>query len=176
MKPTEIVSNDNYDQLDRDIARCPYYFAYGMNTNSKNMIVRTETSVDLGRARLSNFRLEFKVYCDVVRSGSGHVDGVLWKMDAEGLDMLDVREGYPYYYNRAILPIASKAGITRAWVYYMTEKRGNNLRVPPLQYWQDVSSGYREHGIDIQQLRDARDRAVRAQRNKKQKGPREWTY
>jgi gamma-glutamylcyclotransferase (GGCT)/AIG2-like uncharacterized protein YtfP len=149
----------HYDSTAVDIKQCPYYFAYGMNTNAANMGTRTLTSVDLGTGMLSDYRLEFKYYCDVVRTPGQSMVGVLWKMSASGLAMLDRREGYPTHYDRRIMPIRGHRTVKNAWVYFMTETYGAELEPPPETYWQDVNRGYQEHGLSTKQLDLALDRA-----------------
>jgi gamma-glutamylcyclotransferase (GGCT)/AIG2-like uncharacterized protein YtfP len=158
MKINEIARKLDY-QLINDIKECPYYFAYGMNTNAANMTSRTLTSVDLGACILPNFSLEFKYYCDVVPTPGKSMLGVLWKMSPEGLALLDVREGYPTHYDRQIMRIAGHRKTQLAWVYFMTANYGAQLEPPPDHYWQDVNHGYKEHGLPTKQLDLALDRA-----------------
>lgn len=149
----------HYDSTAVDIIQCPYYFAYGMNTNAANMGTRTLTSIDLGVGILPNSQLEFKYYCDVVTAPGKNTFGVLWKMSAAGLAMLDRREGYPTHYDRRIMPINNHKTVKRAWVYFMTSSYGAQLEPPPEEYWDDVSYGYQEHGIPQKQLDLALDRS-----------------
>jgi len=143
------------------IKHCPYYFAYGMNTDTKNMMVRTGDSTDMGAATLPRFQLEFKTYCDVVPSSQNDVVGVLWEMSANGLHLLDQREGYPTFYDRKVMRIRGQDGITYpAWVYYMTASYSKDgLKPPPNSYWETVNRGYNEHGIPTGQLDEAYNRA-----------------
>lgn len=141
-----------------DIKRCPYYFAYGMNTNGKNMMLRTQSSKDMGAAVLPRHRLEFKTYCDVVYSGIDEVVGVLWRMTPHGLALLDRREGYPMFYDRDVFKVKSSNGKTyEAWVYYMVDN--SPIEPPPDSYWKDINTGYREHGLPTIQLKSALDRS-----------------
>ena len=134
------------------------YFAYGMNTNRKNMMMRTKSSKDMGAAVLPRYRLEFKTYCDVVPSSRDNVVGVLWRMTPHGLALLDIREGYPQFYYRDILKVQGNDGKTySAWVYYMVDN--SPIEPPPDSYWNDINTGYREHRLPTTQLKSALERS-----------------
>jgi gamma-glutamylcyclotransferase (GGCT)/AIG2-like uncharacterized protein YtfP len=164
---TEVIKPKRYKSVKKsatvaDIKQCPYYFAYGMNTHSENMMIRTGDSIDLGRAMLPDFRLEFIEFCDVQPDSSNDVVGVLWKMSPAGLAQLDVREGYPTHYDRKIMNVMTGADgrDCPAWVYYMTPRKAAAGLYPPSEhYWNTVNAGYREHGVQRHQLLDAYERA-----------------
>ena len=145
-----------------DVQHCPYYFAYGMNTDSSNMEVKSGDHVVVGTGELPDHQLEFKHHCDVVPASGINVVGVLWKVTQRGLTKLDIREGYPKYYDRQVMWIKNHEGqAVKAWVYVMssTNSQDHNLEPPDEQYWNTVVAGYREHGLSTHQLEVALDKA-----------------
>ena len=130
-----------------------YYFGYGMNTNYHSMKSICPNSKDLGAATLSNHKLRFALYADIVPTPNEMVHGVLWEITTECLRMLDMREGYPNYYDRKIVKVNYNGVELDAWVYYM--QPGNEL-APPLDYYFTMCcEGYREHNVDTKQLYEA---------------------
>ena len=145
-----------------DVQHCPYYFAYGMNTNTHSMEIRTQDHVMVGTGTLPDYELVFKHHCDIVRAPGIDVLGVLWKTTQRGLTKLDQREGYPEYYDRQVMWINNHDGESiRAWVYYMnvTDPEANELEPPNEQYWNIVVAGYRQHGLSTHQLELAFDKS-----------------
>jgi gamma-glutamylcyclotransferase (GGCT)/AIG2-like uncharacterized protein YtfP len=127
-----------------------YYFAYGMNTNLGSMRQRTPTSVSMGRAELKDFEFRFAYHADVVPSPGRTVDGVLWSVDADGLQSLDLLEGYPTYYDRIQVTVSCQQKEYTAWVYVMTP--GQELDLPSERYRDLLMEGYTQHGIPINQI------------------------
>jgi gamma-glutamylcyclotransferase (GGCT)/AIG2-like uncharacterized protein YtfP len=152
-----------------DVEHCPYYFAYGMNTNTNSMDTRTGDHIEIATGILRGYELQFKVHCDVVKNPNNTVLGVLWEVTPRGLAKLDAREGYPHYYDRTVMWIQASDGQTlKAWVYYMNSANSDNndyrLKAPNKRYWDHVCEGYREHGLSTQQLETARTSALEAEK------------
>lgn len=153
-----------------DVEHCPYYFAYGMNTNTDSMDTRTGDHIMIDTGVLRGYELQFKVHCDVVKNPNSVVGGVLWEITPRGLAKLDAREGYPHYYDRDVMWIQAKDGQTlKAWVYYMNsineDGNGDRLKSPNKRYWDHVCEGYRQHGLSTQQLEAARTRALEQEKS-----------
>ena len=141
-----------------DVKHCPYYFAYGMNTNSRNMELRGDHHVQVGTGTLPDFELAFKFHCDVVRAPGIGVEGVIWHVTQRGLTILDEREGYPDYYDRQVMWIKShEGGAVKAWVYVMSH--ASDLAPPNEGYLNTVVEGYREHGLSTRQIELALDKS-----------------
>lgn len=125
-----------------------YYFAYGMNTNPDVMDERLNSSgiaQSLGPARLHGWKFRFAYHADVVPEPGEAVDGVLWNITQEHLDRLDVREGFPHYYNREIFPVECMGILYQAQVYYMND---GEFECPPNEiYWNMLERGYDHFGI-----------------------------
>lgn len=157
---TKDAFDSYYQEMKDAVEQCPYYFAYGMNTNSRHMTDGDEHPMfqNIGTGTIHGVQLEFKVHCDIVRTAGARCMGVMWKMNPRGLIYLDQREGYPYYYNREIVPVQGNSKTNRAWVYYMTDDYEQKLRPPQKGYWQSCLNGYMEFGLPTEQLQAALER------------------
>jgi gamma-glutamylcyclotransferase (GGCT)/AIG2-like uncharacterized protein YtfP len=129
------------------------YLAYGMNTNREEMQYRCPGARALGPARLLDHAFRFAVHADVVVSPGSYVDGVLWDITPECLAALDRLEGYPYYYNRAELEVEFEGHVFHAVTYFMLD--GHEDSLPAQSYFDLVLEGYCDHGVPVDQLRNA---------------------
>lgn len=130
-----------------------YYFGYGMNTNPQQMDERLGASSRpraMGAAQLVHWQFRFALYADVVPAADHQVGGVLWQITDEHLAQLDIREGYPYYYNRQLMPIEHQGQVYSAWVYFMTP--GEQDRPPSQSYWDMLEQGYEHFGVSKAQM------------------------
>ena len=127
-----------------------FYFAYGMNTNRSSMTWRCPGAVAFGAARLLDHEFRFSHHADVVVSPGESVDGVLWLIDEDHLADLDILEGYPGYYNRAVLPVEYQGNIVMAECYRM--EPGNTDCGPGKGYLDMIFQGYQEHDIPNDQI------------------------
>jgi hypothetical protein len=92
----------------------------------------------------------FSHHADVVVHPGESVDGVLWLIDEDHLADLDVLEGYPSYYDRAILPVEYQGNIIMAECYRM---QSDNLDCGPSKGYLDmIFEGYREYDIPNDQV------------------------
>ena len=105
-----------------------FYFAYGMNTNRSSMTWRCPGAISFGHARLLDHEFRFSHHADVIVHLGESVDGVLWLIDEDHLADLDVLEGYPSYYDRAVLPVEYQGNIIMAECYRM---QPDNIRLSP---------------------------------------------
>jgi gamma-glutamylcyclotransferase (GGCT)/AIG2-like uncharacterized protein YtfP len=124
------------------------YFAYGMNTNSKAM---SSTSKRLGPAELPNYSWEMIRFANVFEDKEGSCTGILWDIDADELARLDLREGYPTFYDRITTEVIHNGDKKSAIVYTMTDsyrKDLSNYR-PTKQYIECVAEGFAEDGIRL---------------------------
>ena len=144
-----------------------YYFAYGMNTNPDQMRLRLGFPKPVGPAVLPGYQLRFALYADIVPKAGSEVLGVLWEIDDSHLKDLDLREGYPAYYERKLVKVMSKGNTVEAIVYYMTP--GADLEMPTRRYYSIVADGYRAFGIPTDQIESAVE-DVRLH-----KGQQQWT-
>jgi len=124
-----------------------------MNTNRSSMSWRCPGAISFGLARLLDHEFRFSHHADVVVSPGESVDGVLWLIDEDHLADLDTLEGYPLYYDRAVLPVEYQGNIVMAECYRM---QPDNLDCSPSKGYLDmIFEGYREHNIPNDQIWDA---------------------
>lgn len=126
------------------------YFAYGMNTNSHEMAYRCPGAVSLGHARLVDRSFRFARHADVVKAQGSYVDGVLWQIDRQHLNALDLLEGYPWYYSRRELTVKYQDRTVMAETYFM--QPGNLDALPSQHYFDLVVEGYQQHNVPTDQL------------------------
>lgn len=129
------------------------YFAYGMNTNRSGMADRCPQARALGTATLLDWRFRFAGPADIVPAPGYKVNGVLWDISQYCLNNLDILEGYPYYYDRKWVTVLYNDVPTQALTYFM--QPGSQDRAPSVGYLDCVTEGYRNFGVDPQQVHDA---------------------
>jgi len=133
------------------------YFAYGMNTNQKEMSVRCPTAVALGPAVLNEYRLEFKSFATIVPNPRESVEGVLWTITKSDEWALDMLEGYPEFYDKKTVSVEHKDQPYIAMTYIMNPREQGHG--PSDSYYSMVSEGYQHFGLSQQQLLEARSRS-----------------
>lgn len=138
-----------------------FYMAYGMNTEPGAMAFRTSTSVPIGRGLIRDHAFRFAVHADVYPQRGAVTQGVLWEIDDAGLASLDLREGYPHYYDRKIVVVESGGRSYDAWMYYMTP--GHREEPPYDGYYKMLTSGYTAFGVPLSQIVDALESAYQAE-------------
>jgi gamma-glutamylcyclotransferase (GGCT)/AIG2-like uncharacterized protein YtfP len=139
-----------------------FYFAYGINTNQDSMRYRCPGAISMGAATLLDHEFRFARHADVVPADSS-VDGVLWLIDTDHLALLDHLEGYPYYYDRDILPVQYQGNIVMAECYRMQPDNPDDY--PSQEYLNMLSEGYKEHGVPRDQIEVALDNVAKKQQN-----------
>ena len=126
------------------------YFAYGMNTNLSQMAQRCPNSKSLGRAVLYNHEFRFARHADIIENPEFATHGVLWEITPDCELALDALEGYPTYYLKKIVNVFHNGKAVNCMVYYMT---GENVdEFPSDGYLEMLMEGYKEHGVDNNQL------------------------
>lgn len=126
------------------------YFAYGMNTNLSQMAQRCPNAKSLGRAVLYNHEFRFARHADIIENPEFATHGVLWEITPDCELALDALEGYPTYYLKKIVNVFHNGKAVNCMVYYMT---GENVdEFPSDGYLEMLMEGYKEHGVDNNQL------------------------
>lgn len=132
-----------------------YYFAYGMNSDPEQMNLRTGKPTAIGRALVRDHGFRFALHADVFPEVGTTTYGVLWDITPDQLKALDLREGYPYYYDRKIIDVECAGKVYRAWMYYMTP--GQREYPPTDGYYQMLVRGYTHFNISLDQIKKALD-------------------
>src|SRR5258708_4069015 len=98
-----------------------YYFAYGSNMNIDHMRRMCGWHCHLiNRAKLPNYEIgsDLRGYANIRPNVGEVVHGVLYDMDQQGLDALDVFEGYPKVFGREEVVVLDDAEKKyKAWEY-----------------------------------------------------------
>lgn len=127
-----------------------YYLAYGMLTDPDIM-----PGVDMiGAGVLQGYAFEFAHYANVYQKSGSKVYGTLWAIDQTVQDQLDQIEGYPEFYTRHTVSVASQGSRYSAQVYVMTDSAREDLagQAPSSGYLQRLARGYQHAGLPLQQI------------------------
>ncbi|MGM0412630.1 MAG: gamma-glutamylcyclotransferase family protein, partial [Pseudomonadota bacterium] len=88
------------------------YFAYGSNMLTARLRARVPSAHPVGRARLDNHALAWHMAgpdgsakCDIVTTPGTVVHGVLFRLDAGELPLLDAAEGLGHGYDRETVTV-----------------------------------------------------------------------
>lgn len=130
------------------------YAAYGMNTNVGQMAYRCPNARSLGKLEIPNFRLTFRGVADIEESPGDTLRTVLWTITPMCEDALDRLEGYPYLYDKIYLDVDID-GVTYEVMLYQMSSAIRGLSSPSACYEELLVEGYREHGLDLEQIYNA---------------------
>ena len=132
------------------------------------MVRRCPGAISMGSARLLDHEFRFDRHADVVSCPGRSVSGVLWIIDDEHLQDLDNLEGYPYYYDRKILPVEYHDNIVMSECYRMQPDNMSRYitdEYPSQGYLDMLFEGYLEHNIPDDQIFSALDSVAQKQQN-----------
>jgi gamma-glutamylcyclotransferase (GGCT)/AIG2-like uncharacterized protein YtfP len=147
-----------------------HYFAYGHNTNTKEMLKRIPEATFVGAATLPNYQLTFHKFAGVEKKSGSKVEGVVWLMPKNTIPKLDYVEGLGINYKKTMHRVHNSDGATiSAFVY---EQLTKPMVMPPKHYVQWLKKGYVEHRLPQRQINDALSRARRASSTRKRASPR----
>lgn len=133
-----------------------YYFAYGMNTNKREMALRCPSARAVGAAVLPKHQLDFNLHATIGVKESESVNGVLWLITDDDEAILDLMEGFPKLYLKKAVRVYCRGQTFDAMTYYLPNSQP---RSPSNFYYNLVEQGYKDFGIGSQQIRLARERA-----------------
>jgi gamma-glutamylcyclotransferase (GGCT)/AIG2-like uncharacterized protein YtfP len=125
------------------------YLAYGANTNRRVMATRCPNAVYLGKHALSGYKLVLKDYADAEPCEDSVLHCALWEITEECEKALDLYEDLEYYNKQYVDVNGLQALIYTMSVGYIDGD------YPPLEYLLTIAEGYRDTGIDINQLDEA---------------------
>lgn len=132
------------------------YVAYGSNMNLEQMAYRCPNSKVVCNGMINGWKLIFNVHADIIKSGRYDVvPVVVWDIADEDWNMLDMYEGYPYYYiKETVNVITDNEDIVKAIVYAMRDDK-KGICPPFKNYFDTIERGYVENGIDVKYLYEA---------------------
>lgn len=147
------------------------YFAYGSNLNQADLKSwchrhnHPELNLELvSSAELPDHKLVFDVYSssrnggvlDIRQSIGRCVDGVLFRVNADQLAIIDRKEGAPNFYDRREVTVIDPDGkLLTAITYQVRPERTVRFEAPSRAYFDVVEAGYRQYGISTARLEAA---------------------
>jgi gamma-glutamylcyclotransferase (GGCT)/AIG2-like uncharacterized protein YtfP len=133
-----------------------YYFAYGHNTNTREMKHRAPTARFIAPAYIKNFRFLLKNYADIMPSDAAITHGVLYRINIKDLKQLDHDEGLHVHYNR--IPVPAHVGDqTYQAMAYIMDPEYHVPHQPTKKYLDLVARGYQQHDLPLKQIQQALD-------------------
>lgn len=129
------------------------YFAYGSNLDKEQMKKRCPDSSYLSIGSLENYQLVYDGFsktrncavANVVSKDKVSVWGAIFDISQNDLDKLDIFEGYPKAYDRAVLNIKTNDNsLHQAIVYFRT---GREIGVPSEEYRNIIIKGAKDSGL-----------------------------
>jgi gamma-glutamylcyclotransferase (GGCT)/AIG2-like uncharacterized protein YtfP len=126
------------------------YFAYGMNTNQRQMATRCPCAKSLGKATLMEHEFRFSIHADIIPDPEFNTQGVLWEISQDCERALDALEGFPTYYEKKMVRVLHNGKSIEAMTYYMTGDLPDEY--PSDGYLEMLFEGYKEHGVDNTQI------------------------
>jgi gamma-glutamylcyclotransferase (GGCT)/AIG2-like uncharacterized protein YtfP len=130
------------------------YYAYGANTNIKNMEYRCPNATLVGNLVLPDWKLVFRGVADIERSPDRKVLGILWDITEDCERALDIFEGYPNLYRKEYFDVKIGVDIDGEVIeqvmFYKMNRQGYGL--PSESYFRTIESGYRQNKLDTDEL------------------------
>lgn len=123
------------------------YAAYGIFTNDTVMNNRIAGHAEkMGPSRINGWLFNWRGTADIEPVRGESIDVLVWDIDDIVLQQLDSVEGYPFFYDRIILPTS----FGDAFVYSMVEKTAPEE--PGHHMFRTLEEGYLENNLDIEQI------------------------
>lgn len=120
-----------------------YYFAYGSNMDENRMKQRVNSYEIIGQGTLKNYKLVFNKiaknkldegYANIISKNSFLVEGIIYKIDTDGIKQLDKYEGVPIHYKRELMAILHNNEVIISDVYIANKDKIDNNLKPTKQY------------------------------------------
>lgn len=134
-----------------------FYFAYGSNTNEKQLKARIGNFARIGKGKLDNYTFVYDmnvrggVYANLKKSNE-EVIGMVYNLSPEQFDILNYYEGVPFVYYRKKVNITVYNQKIKAFTYIMTDTLKENCK-PTKKYYYTIYNGYVEHDLPLKQMR-----------------------
>jgi len=128
------------------------YFSYALTANELTMMDICPEAVRFGPSKLYSHELRFAETADIIRCINSTVEGVLWEIPDEYIDMVTIIERHES--KNQVLVSYGKETI-RAW----TSKREVYIPpgVPTWEYWKQIKDAYIQQGLPVLQIVNAID-------------------
>lgn len=143
------------------------YFAYGSNINLGQMEQRCPAAKPIGPVVLDGYELRFRGngggygVATIAPKKGGHVAGLLWELTPACERALDYYEGYPHLYGKEPVTVRDRGGQPFTVMAYVMRERYWEPAMPSSSYYIGIQEGYRENGLPVAWLEQAREQTVR---------------
>lgn len=120
---------------------------YGILTHND---VMPSSAIRLGPVPLYGYGWEMLMFANIYESVGDFFVGILWEIDANILEKLDHREGYPDFYTRILVNVDYEDNaIEPVWVYIMTPEAREYYAgtSPDNNYIEMVTNGYSQDNL-----------------------------
>ncbi len=134
------------------------YLAYGSNLNLLQMASRCPTATVVGTSEIMDYELVFRgsktgFYATIEPSVGQSVPVLLWSIQPQDEQRLDIYEGYPDFYEKQTMDVELDGKQVSAMVYTMPDY--HLLGMPSVDYISTIANGYVTAGFDLTTLTDA---------------------
>eukprot|EP00090_Calanus_glacialis_P003268 TRINITY_DN12421_c0_g1_i1.p1 TRINITY_DN12421_c0_g1~~TRINITY_DN12421_c0_g1_i1.p1 ORF type:complete len:186 (-),score=78.48 TRINITY_DN12421_c0_g1_i1:50-568(-) len=136
------------------------YFAFGSNLLTERIQINNPSAVFRNIAKLRDHKLDFNYFSQrwqgaaatIIPTLDSQVWGVLWELDMEHLETLDMQESVPTVYNRKTVEVELQDGTKEeAFTYFMVKPEEEDKR-PSYVYKDVIVRGAEEHNIPQEYL------------------------
>jgi len=140
-----------------------YYIAYGSNLNIKQMKIRCPDSSVVGTSVLKDFQLLFKgsignAYLTIEPCEGSEVPVAIWEISENDETQLDLYEGYPELYYKALIEVQVNDKNEDCLIYIMNPEF--ECSICSEDYFNSCKQGYRDFNFDLNVLDHAIDETV----------------
>lgn len=135
------------------------YGAYGSNMNLQQMSHRCPKAKVVGTGILEGYKLTFRGRYKGVANIEAYIGTVvpivLWEITEDCERALDLYEGYPNLYIKEEVQVKVEDKLETAMVYIMDSKYTHMVAAPTEYYFNVITRGYSDNGIDLKPLQIA---------------------
>jgi len=128
------------------------YFSYALTTDEFTMTDVCADAVRYGPSTLHGYELRFAGQADIIPNINAKVEGVLWDIPEEYIDMVTAVERHQT--KKQIIVSYGKETV-RVWT--SQRKLYTRPNVPTWQYWEKLEDAYYQQGLPVQQIVTAID-------------------
>jgi len=136
------------------------YLAYGSNLNHQQMAERCPKASYIGSTILKGWRLIFKSVATIEKEIGRDVPVGVFEISDQCEKALDVYEDYPQLYDKYKLDIDLNGRLLTVMTYVMVAEYG--IAPPSRKYFDVISEGYKNCGLDLDFLFEAKEHSIKA--------------
>lgn len=128
------------------------YIAYGSNLNLAQMASRCPSAAIYAKGILNNWELVYRgsktnSHATIIRKPKSTVPVLVWEIQPDDENRLDIYEGYPHYYYKKDIMVYVEGKKKKAMVYIMDEKHPPGK--PSRRYIETIRQGYIDNHMNM---------------------------